>query len=208
MKPQWKRLSAATLAVLLAAYAVDAIGDDKWEECFADAVVKWVGEYTKEHPGDSRGLVESGAGYDEAINACGYAEPPKEIPPDVLKQLQEHCKDNPTAWEANFIRWGVQHKYGEKYAEEVIAKECQRIARERTAKNGEPSARTGFRIARVYNPAPGYTNAIIETDRERIIKCAAKLQDEFQAVEETTITPPVDEIIFSVEADSVICWPQ
>lgn len=50
------------------------------------------------------------------------------------------------------------------------------------------------------------TVAVVETDRTRKVKCAAQRNGEFVAVREMTITPPVDEVTFTVEADSVICW--
>lgn len=171
------------------------------KKCASAAIAKRVKELKEEYPDDPvMWSLGSGGGIDIAISACGYAKPPKEIPPDILKLLRDFCKNDARDWKVNIIQSQI-FQYGEKFEQEIIVKECQKIAE-------APPAKAGFRIARVYSPAQGYTNAVIETDRERRVKCAAKLHDEFQAVEEATITPPVDEIIFGVAADSVTCWPK
>jgi hypothetical protein len=89
-------------------------------------------------------------------------------------------------------------------AVEAAAREKSKTER---AEKREAAMAKGYRIARVSEFAGDWTQAIIETDRDREIKCAALDSDgEYLAVENAYITAPVDDVTFRVQADSVKCW--
>ena len=75
-------------------------------------------------------------------------------------------------------------------AVEAAAREKSKTER---AEKREAAMAKGYRIARVSEFAGDWTQAIIETDRDREIKCAALDSDgEYLAVENAYITAPVD----------------
>jgi hypothetical protein len=213
---------------VMGGFGTEPVTDQQWLKCARKAVE--AGEKEMRAEGiESNFWGMAGTGMiTAATEKCGYVDSPKTIPKWAIGQINEECYEAPDAVDYEIFKRPF-YKYHPDYLKKTIMTECKKVynskagtakrnaersaedarRRKRDAEEQAKSAATGIKIVRVYSPVNGITTAVIETNRDRRVKCAAlSSTDEYLSVRDTVITAPVDEVSLFVDAYSVKCWPR